>query len=315
MRRSTSQISCGPATAARPFCVQSATNYNVRWSVALEKAPAFNEISLDEAPLGQLDPYFHANRARSWVEDRISDMPDMQSSRLQRWSKRQVLINSDLTGTCNAFYSPNDESLNFYQATQGCNNSGRAAKVVYHEYGHSVHDHLTANASTFDGQLSEGISDYISATITNDPNMTGLMDCHSVLPGYTTLRTCVNNYTYCSDPRKCNSVPQHISRRLGEVHNAAPVICGALWDLRTNLVKRYGEAAGVEKADQLFLRFLRLATDMNSSYTAAIAADEDDDNNPRNGTVHSCEINRAFLGTNGGTAHFPDAIRQGVPCK
>ena len=66
---------------------------------------------------------------------------------------------------------------------------------------------------------------------------------------------------------------------------------------------------------EFLIRFMSMVTDMGSSYSAAIAADEDDDRNPANGTVHSCEINHAFLQTaREQKGHFPNARRQAVPC-
>ena len=92
-------------------------------------------------------------------------------------------------------------------------------------------------------------------------------------------------------------------------------MCGALWDMRKQLISDLGQDQGALKADQIFLRFLAHATDMSAAYSAAIAADDDNDNNPANGTVHSCAINKAFLGDdNGGFDHFPGQVSERVPC-
>jgi hypothetical protein len=278
----------------------------------LRAAPAHNEVRLSDAGLSQLDAYYHASRARLWLGQRAAGVPSLAQSRLWPWANSQVVLRVDLPSgykgfSCNAFYD--GRSLNFYQAdaTMGCHNSSRVAKVVYHEYGHGVHDHLTANEHTFDPQVSEGVADYIMAAITDDPNVTGLFGRDVILEGRSTARTCVNNYTYCRS-RRCDSFPGD------EPHNAAPVLCGALWELRAALEQRYPGPRGQEVADQFVLRFLTLVTDMNSAYSAAIAADDDDDHNPANGTRHSCEINDAFLGLPGKLPHFPNLRRQRVPC-
>jgi hypothetical protein len=55
---------------------------------------------------------------------------------------------------------------------RGCENTGRIADIVYHEYGHSVHQQsLIPGVGAFEGALSEGISDYLSGTITNDSGL------------------------------------------------------------------------------------------------------------------------------------------------
>ncbi len=295
------------------FKIISHARDTLTWSSPLDGQPAFNEVTLDQAPLAQIDAYYYVHQARGWLVDRLDATTNFSRNRAITWANNQLPVHVNLPNghhgmSCNAFYD--GSSLNFYVAEPryGCNNSSRAAKIVFHEYGHGIHDHLTAARNTFDSQVSEGVADYIAASITNDPNITGLVGCVKPLRGRTTVRTCENNYSYCRS-KKCNSFPRD------EVHNAAPVICGALWDLRAEMKQRYGAADGVTKADKFFLRFLTLVTDMSSSYSAAIAADEDDDGDPSNGTKHSCEINRAFFSEGlSKKAHFPDAMKQRVPC-
>lgn len=275
-----------------------------QFMTVMQPFPAFNEVHLDNAPLSQVDPFYYATQARAWFRERLEASSNLATSRAMRWTNSQFPIRVNLPvghlrTRCNAFYD--GIALNFYveDPEKGCNNSGQAAKIVFHEYGHGAHDHLTWSRATFDPQVSEGVADYFAASITGDPNITGLLGCDAVLPGRSTMRTCVNQYTYCHG-RKCNSFPHD------EPHNAAPVLCAALWDLRQSL--------GAPWADQFFLRFMTLASDMNSAYEAAIAADEDEDGDPGNGTDHSCAINRAFLGIGTRFAHFPDARSRAVPC-
>lgn len=284
------------------FAVRDSEGYSVNREFPL--ASGFNELFLKDAPLSQTDPYFHANRVRTWLVNTVSSI--LSKPQLSSWTDSQVRINVNLNDTCNAYYNG---SLNFFKEDSRCNNSGRVAKIVYHEYGHGIHDHLTANSSTFDPIVSEGIADYVAATITNDPQMTGLGGCTEVLQGSRTQRKCLNKYTYCKGAQ-CDTHPGD------EEHEPAPVMCGAWWEFRDSMIKRYGEDAGRLKADQIFLRFLSRVTDMGSAYTSAIAADDDIDDDPSNGTTHSCEINKAFVGSNNGDfAHFPDSLGQRVPCK
>ncbi|MFI5263920.1 MAG: hypothetical protein ACHQM6_05340, partial [Candidatus Kapaibacterium sp.] len=47
-------------------------------------------------------------------------------------------VNVNIGSTCNAFYTPDDTSINFFSAGGGCSNTGQIADVVFHEYGHRV---------------------------------------------------------------------------------------------------------------------------------------------------------------------------------
>lgn len=189
---------------------------------------------------------------------------------------------------------------------------------MYHEYGHGIHHHSapTTAGVRIDRQLSEGVGDYVASTLTDNPRMHGIGGCHD------NFRSASNHLTFCA--RGCDRAPPSAACRANsgrpgcsreEEHAAGQVIAAAWWDLRSMLVRRYGQDAGVATADRLFLRFLNKVSTMSSAYQAAIAADDDTDNNPGNGTVHSCEINRAFVNdAPDGVARFPDMKAHAVPC-
>jgi hypothetical protein len=270
-------------------------------------------LAITPASIAQTTPYYHLSRARQFVLRSLGDDDAPPFLRLRSWLKGQIPVRVNLPSgykgfSCNAFY--NGRSLNFYQADPvvGCQSSSRTPKVIIHEFFHGVHDHLTANEHTFDHQVSEGIADFGAAIVTGEPDMTGFMGCDDVMRGRSNLRTCVNEFNYCRSKR-CDSYPGD------EPHNAGPVLAGALWELRTHLIRRHGPILGEEKTAEFLMRFMSVVTDMGSAYSAAIAADEDDDDNPANGTIHSCEINNAFLQTGReAKGHFPNSRRQAVPC-
>lgn len=245
------------------------------WRFDLTPAPTLNELELSP-PLDQATPFYHAHVVRDWMRSRL----DVDGGTQKRWSEQQVTLNVNIPQTCNATYNG---QINFFQAGNGCTNTGRVATIVYHEYGHGIHDN---SSNTFDGQVSEGIADFTAATIRNSPSITGIRGCN--VP----FRTCDNDFTYCSGG-SCDYGPG------SQVHASGQVICAVWWELRTSLVDRYGYDEGVNVTDKLFLDFLTAVTSMNSAYEATIAVDEDEDGDPSNGTRHSCEINRAFAN------HFP----------
>ena len=78
--------------------------------------------------------------------------------------------NVNISDTCNAF--SDGTTINFYKSGNGCGNTARIADIVYHEFGHSFHNHgLISGVGSWDGALSEGLSDVVSTAITGDPAM------------------------------------------------------------------------------------------------------------------------------------------------
>ncbi len=265
------------------------------WKIPLVASPADNDVEITDAPLDQADPFYHVLTVRHWMMSHVS-----KTTPLGRWGKKQMRVNVNVPDTCNAYY---DGDLNFFSEGDGCMNTGRTAGIVFHEYGHGIHEHAPPAEAwvPMDGQVSEGIGDFIAATITNNPKMRGVFSCHD------NIRDCENELTFCESGCDFDLY--------SEAHDAGQVMCGVWWELRQHMVKRYGKKRGVTETDKLHLRFLALVGDMESAYEAAIAADEDADHNPDNGTDHSCQINRAFASdAKGATKHFPQLKRK-VPCQ
>ena len=107
---------------------------------------------------------------------------------------------------------------------------------------------LIPGVGAFNGSLSEGISDYLGATITGDSGL-----ARGFFLDDEPLRHI--------DPEDREYVwPEDI----GEIHDTGRIIAGALWDLRKRLIARYGEAEGVARADRLFLAVVRRAANRNN---------------------------------------------------
>lgn len=246
---------------------------------------AFNAVTLSGVPQEQADAFYFTTRVRAWLRGRLE-----QDGALRQWTDQGLEVNINIKDTCNAYY---DGTLNFFQAGGGCLNTARSGNIVYHEFGHGIHDHASPSGSGItDGQVGEGVADFTAATILDNPNQRGLFACND------NFRTCANTFTYCASG--CFAGPTT------EVHQAGQVICGALWELRQQFIAMYDYDLGTVITDRFFLKFLRVVGNMDSSYAAAIAADDDDDANPANGTLHSCQINRAFADdAPGGHPHFP----------
>lgn len=189
---------------------------------------------------------------------------------------QQLRVTVNIDDECNAF--SDGDSINFFLAGDSCENTGRIADVVYHEYGHSVHTQsIIPGVGVFDGSLSEGVSDYLSATMTNDSGL-------------------ARGFFYNDQPLReidPDGLEYVWPQDAGEVHDAGRIIAGALWDLRKALIAKHGDAQGVRIADRIYYEATRRAVDIPSMHPEALLVD-DDDGDLSNGTPNGCEINAAF---------------------
>lgn len=181
----------------------------------------------------------------------------------------QVLatVNID-SSACNAFYF--DGTISFYGDDPGgyCANFGRIADIVYHEYGHGIH-HFIIETGSFDGTVSEGSADFVSATIWDDPIMA---------PG------AWGQGTYIRELDTDKVYPDDL---VGEVHADGLIWGSALWDLRDEMIALYGYDDGVQRTDLLFLGALRGGPSLTDTFDELAWAD-DDDGDLSNGTPHLC---------------------------
>jgi MYXO-CTERM domain-containing protein len=168
-------------------------------------------------------------------------------------------------------------SINFFVEYQPCNNTGRLADVIYHEFGHGFHQNsIILGAGQMDPALGEGQSDYLACTITGDPKMG---------PGFFTnggvLRNCENDRRW----------PDDIDF---DPHETGLIFTGAMWDLRGYLTAEFGPEKGVAHADALYHAAIQRSSNVPATYAEVLAAD-DDDGDLANGTPNICAINRAFV--------------------
>lgn len=219
----------------------------------------------------QINGFIHGGIAKSYGKVVAPRMAWLQQARLQ------VTVN--INDECNAF--SDGTTINFFRSSRRCENTGRLADVVHHEFGHSFHAHaIVRGAGQFDTALSEGASDYYAATISNDNGMgRGFFYSNAPLRDVDEARDRVW-------PDDANDEP----------HQVGLIFGGAMWDLRKNLIaggQFASEAEAVAYTDQLWYAALQRSSDIPSTYAEVLAAD-DDDGNIANGTPHICAINEAF---------------------
>ena len=218
----------------------------------------------------EVSAFVHANLVKAFAKAELA--PDLP------WLDRRIDVVVNETGRCNAYSS--GDSIHFLVAGGQCDNTARLADVVYHEFGHSLHmQSLVPGAGGFDLHVSEGLSDYLAATITGDPAMGRGIFLGSSEP-LRHLDPAAAEHVYPDDMH-------------GDPHRSGLIIAGTLWDLRKDLVAALGDDAGRRKADDLYYAILRRAFEMPTAYVEALASD-DDDGDLANGTPNKCVIDRAF---------------------
>ncbi len=236
------------------------------WSKATEE---FNDA--------QLSAFVFASSAKEYARTYMN--PSLP------WLTETLSVTVNENNTCNA-YSTGDD-IHFYKAkfdpnpvagAINCQNTGRLADVVYHEFGHSLHaNSIIEGVGMFDGALSEGMSDMFAAFITRDHGMG-----RGFFFGDAALRDL--------DPSVDKRWPDDTT---GEVHDDGEIIGGAFWDLRKALLAKHGEEVGDTVARKLYYGTLQRASDIPSTFAEVLVSD-DDDGDLTNGTPNQCEINAAF---------------------
>jgi cysteine-rich repeat protein len=232
----------------------------------------------DEYVDAQLTAFIAASMAKQFAQEHLA--PDLA------WLNSQIPVVVNEQQTCNAFSTGN--AIHFYKAsapstngsiTTQCENTARLVDVVYHEFGHSLHrNSIIPGQGSWDGALSEGLSDTLAQAITGDPGMgRGFFMSDAPLrhldPAGRELRW-----------------PDDVT---GQVHDDGEIIGGTLWDLRVALEQSLGQEAGYAQFLAIFYSIMQRAADIPSSYVEALLAD-DDDGDLANGTPNQCTIDRVF---------------------
>ncbi len=201
----------------------------------------------------------HFHVAWDWLRDLWPDHP---------WLESQVTASLRLDGSCNAYYTKG--TINFYEEGDGCEDFGRIADVIYHELGHGFHQYGIAEG-TFAADVSEGSSDFLSATILDSPILA---------PGYKGddryIRELITDRRYPDDAN-------------GETHNDGLIWSSFLWNLREQWRESLGTDAGTRAVDALFLETLSYGPTLTDMTEAVLAAD-DDNGDFTDATPHACEL-------------------------
>jgi hypothetical protein len=180
----------------------------------------------------------------------------------------------NINDSCNAYY---DGDVNFFSAGSGCNNTGRQADVIFHEWGHGFHNNSILSG-WYDGSLGEGAADTLSFLLTDDSRI-----APQFYIGGGTLRNVDNT----------NKWPDDYTANDAFVHSNGLIFGGAMWHTREAIRRQRGEPYATEAVSNLYVGLLKGGPDIEGSFDEAMFAD-DDDGNLGNGTPHLCELIEGF---------------------
>ena len=201
----------------------------------------------------------HFYVVRDWLEALRPDHP---------WLPDNVRATVNIDGNCNAYYT--NGTINFYSEGGGCENFGRIADVIYHEYGHGLHTYII-ESGVFAGDISEGSSDFVSATILDDPVLS---------PG------AFGGSTYIREMETDKFWPDDV---VDQVHSDGLIYASFLWNLRAEWMTDFGEVDGLEMTNLLFLETLSYGPTYTDMAEFVLASD-DDDGDLTNGTPNDCSL-------------------------
>jgi subtilisin-like proprotein convertase family protein len=240
----------------------------------------FNDVP-SEYTTAQMNAYIHANKVRSFA---LSVNPNYPVIGTQTVFPLYVNIDD----SCNAYYDPTDQSLNFYRTKSGCNNSAFSS-VIHHEYGH----HLVNVGGSAQGAFGEGFGDVMAVLVNDDPQLgVGFQSCS------TALRNAQNTCQY--SPSGCSSCGS-------EIHACGQLLSGIVWDLRQGYIGRF-PLNYLTRVGALALNTVPLhagQSDISGDIQIDYLTLDDNDGNLFNGTPNSDLINAAFALHGFGAARTP----------
>lgn len=218
-----------------------------------------------EFATSQANSAFHHDAVFSYINAKLPSFTGFNAQ----------VVNTNIASTCNAFFDPASNSLNFYASGGGCVNSAYST-VMYHEFGHGVDDFFGGITSS---SLSEAISDVVAMYLSGDA-VVGL----DFLGAGTNIRTGENTTTWPVSGG-CSADP----------HCAGEPFMGFAWQARKKLIVTLGQAAGVAAAENDFLGTLPInPSNITNSVTQVFILD-DDDGNLNNGTPNYTDLAAAAI--------------------
>lgn len=234
-----------------------------------------NRISFNkDATLEQRTAYYHTNFIHDYMKEWFPGFEQLDMP---------IKVHTGLTiGSCNAFYRPSNNSINFFQGNEECPSYALISDIVYHEYGHAINRNFyqVGGEQFRNGALNEGFADIWAFGATNDP----------------VLGEGSRNSGDRPSIRRYDENPKvYPDDLVGEVHADGEIIAGAFWELRKNL-------DSLNHMMDLFTQVYFAMPNAMRGEEGALYRDvllevllaDDDDNNLSNGTPNDNAITEAF---------------------
>nr|MCU0867942.1 hypothetical protein [Planctomycetota bacterium] len=180
-----------------------------------------------------------------------------------------VVVN--INSSCNAYYSSGNNSVNFYAAGGGCQNSAFST-VIAHEWGHGLDNSYGGISNTATDGLSEGWADTVAMYLVDDPNV------GEGFSGSGATRNGNNAVAYGTQTTE---------------HGSGQSWMGFAWRFRDLLDNTLTRAQAKAISNEVFLgSIVADATDQLAATLEVFLAD-DDDGILNNGTPHYAELQLA----------------------
>lgn len=163
---------------------------------------------------------------------------------------RQQVFSIDRYHKDNSFYSVSSKDITF--GTGGVDDA-EDAELIWHEYGHSIQDHLVDRfgTTTESGAMGEGFGDYWSGTLGEQYNTISL----NGVPAKVCLAEWDSTTYRTGTPtclRRLDGNKHYPEDMVGEVHDDGEIWSAALWSIRA--------ALGADRADRVILQHHILLT-------------------------------------------------------
>lgn len=239
-------------------------NHNQKVS---QQADSYGDIHFSSEFLSENMAYYHVNRVNRYVQNFL------RGSFLRKPLRVGTHVKHGVLKSCNAWYDPDETSLNFLSQDDQCHDSSHIADIIYHEWGHFLDDQL---GGIQDRAFSEAISDVLSLLMTDDPELA---------PGF---------QKGTSKPmRSLDRLRVYPKDRHSNPHTEGLIVGGAWYEFYELMKEYYGPEEGRYRTTDIFLNHLVSADNYLDSYQATLVVD-DDNGNLGDCTPHMCLLNQAF---------------------
>lgn len=237
----------------------------------------------NEAPTGfhtaEVNAALHTTNTHNFYKDRQPDFNGLDID---------IDCNVNLNQNCNAFYSPDEISINFFTPGGACPNSAYTS-VIAHEYGHFV----VAVHNLGQGAFGEGFGDTLSILEYDDP---------IIARDFFGIGNPIRNIVTANQQYPCTAA----------IHTCGQVLAGVWWDTKLAMQETLGEEEGLALVRQLMTDWMEITNggqgpDSAHPQTAieALIAD-DDDGFIDNGTPHRDDICEGFAAHSIQCPELPD---------